>query len=107
MNLLPGSHKLTTSSADADAGKGVASSVGVAGKPVRVFCAHLMTLTTGALSLYNGSATTDTLYLKIDGETGKGTTVNFEGGVLFPSGCYASGAAGVQNATIVASCESA
>ena len=107
MNLLPGSHKLTTSSADAAAGKGVESAVGVAGKPVRVFCANLQTLTAGNLSLYNGTTTGGTKYLEVTGETGKGTTVNFEGGVLFPNGCYASGATGVQNVTIVASCEPA
>jgi hypothetical protein len=107
MNLLPAAHKITTTTASAQAGNGVTSAVGVAGKPVRVFCAHLMTLTTGNLSLYNGTSTGGTLYALINGETGKGTTVNFEGGLLFPNGCYASGAAGVQNVTIVASCEPA
>jgi hypothetical protein len=107
MNLLPWSHKLTTTSASADAGNGITSAVGVSGKPVRVFSVNLMTLTTGNLSLYNGTSTGGTLYALVSGTTGLGTTVNFEGGMLFPSGCYASGANGVQNATIVASCEPA
>jgi len=107
MNLLPGSHKITATTAQTDAGGGVASAVGVAGKPFRLFNANLITLTAGALTLYDGTTTGGTKMVQIDGATGKGTTVNFEGGVLFPNGCYASGATGVHEVTFVGSCESA
>jgi hypothetical protein len=107
MNLLPGAHKITASTAQTDAGSGVASVVGVSGKPFRLFNANLITLTGGALTLYNGTSTGGTKYVQIDGTTGKGTTVNFEGGVLFPAGLYASGATGVHEVTFVGSCEAA
>jgi len=64
--------------------------VGVSGKPVRVYSVTVMSGgTAGKSALYNGTAISGTPYIWAAGTANTSQTTNFEGGVLFPSGCYA------------------
>lgn len=100
MNLLPGSHRFTSTT-------GVSSAVGVSGQPFRAFCVHTATLTAGKLVLRNGTSVSGTTYIQVDGSTQTGTTVNFERGVLFPNGCFLTADIGLQSILIVGSTEPA
>jgi len=64
--------------------------VGPSGKPIRVFSAtQLSGGTAGILVLRNGTTDSGTVYVqKTAGTVSNTDTVNFEGGLLFPSGCF-------------------
>ena len=99
MNLLPGATRVTALTA------AVATAIGVSGKPTRVFSVHLVSLTAADIGFRNGTSDSGTKYLTINGTANKGITVNFEGGVLFPSGCYLTSDLNLDYATIVATTE--
>lgn len=65
-------------------------SVGTAGKPIRVFSAtQLSGGTAGILVLRNGSTDTADIYVQKTAPVVSNTdTVSFEGGLLFPAGCF-------------------
>jgi hypothetical protein len=96
MNLLPGSHRLTANGA-----------VGVSGGPVRVFGIHTVSLTAATIGLHNGTTSGGTQYVMFPGSANTGATVNFEGGLLFPSGCYLTCDANLSHAVVIASVEPA
>ena len=97
MNLLPGTTRFGLTAAALLTG----TSVGTSGKPYRMFCVHTSTLTTGKIYFYNGTSAYGSKYVQIDGTTATGTTVNFEGGVEFPNGCYLTADIGLQNFIVV------
>lgn len=62
---------------------------GVAGKPVRIFSATWLSDGTARnLVLRNGSTASGTVYVQIAGAISLTVTQNFEGGLLFPGGCF-------------------
>ena len=62
---------------------------GVAGKAVRVFSATWLSDGTARdLVLRNGSTASGTIYVQAAGTISKTTTLGFEGGLLFPGGCF-------------------
>jgi len=76
-------------------------SVGVSGKPVRVYWIHLVSgATASTTSFKNGTSTAGTAYIQADGLVSKGVTLNFAGGVLFPSGCYMDTDANISYCTV-------
>lgn len=79
MKGLSGSTRLTADGA-----------VGPSGLPIRVFNAtQLSGATAGILVLRNGTSDSGTVYVQKTAPTVSNTdTVNFEGGLLFPGGCY-------------------
>lgn len=63
--------------------------VGVSGKPVRIFSAtHLSDGTARTLVLRNGAADTAEVWVTAAGVISCTVTTNFEGGLLFPAGCF-------------------
>jgi hypothetical protein len=65
--------------------------VGTSGKPIRIYSATWLSGgTAGNLALRNGTTTAATLITSIAGAANRTVTQNFEGGLLFPSGCYLS-----------------
>lgn len=65
------------------------SVIGASGKPVRVFSATWLSDGTARdLELRNGTTDAGTLYVKEPGVISKTKTINFEGGLLFPNGCF-------------------
>lgn len=63
--------------------------VGALGKPVRIFSAtHLSDGTARDLVLRNGAADTATVWVTAGGVISKTVTTNWEGGLLFPNGCF-------------------
>ena len=63
--------------------------VGVSGKPVRVYNATWLSGgTAGDLVLRNGTAAGDTAYVTIAGAISDTVTQEWEGGLLFPAGCF-------------------
>lgn len=64
--------------------------VGTSGKPIRVFSAtQLSGGTAGILVLRNGTSDSATIYVQKTAPVVSNTdTVNFEGGLLFPNGCF-------------------
>ena len=92
MNLLPSSIRV--------AEIGASTAVGVSGVPFRLFNIHTATLTTGKLVLFNGTSASGSKFIQVDGTTATGTTVNFEGGVYFPAGCFLTADIGLQNILI-------
>jgi hypothetical protein len=64
--------------------------VGVSGKPVRVHSVELLSGgTAGKLTLRNGTADTDTVYVDQTCATVSETnTFTWVGGLVFPDGCY-------------------
>ena len=59
-----------------------------AGKPVRVFSLTVVSGSTAGANLYNGTAISGTPRVALVGVANASNTVNFEGGLLFPDGCY-------------------
>ena len=64
--------------------------VGPSGVPIRVWnVEHLNDTSAGELVLRNGTAATDTVYVKKNGVTVSDTdTFNWARGILFPAGCF-------------------
>jgi hypothetical protein len=63
--------------------------VGKSGKPCRVFSATWLSDGTARdLVLRNGSTDAGTIYVQEPGVISKTKTLNFEGGLLFPGGCF-------------------
>jgi hypothetical protein len=64
--------------------------VGASGKPIRVYSAtQLSGATAGILVLRNGTSDSGTVYVQKTAPVVSNTdTVNFEGGLLFPGGCF-------------------
>lgn len=64
--------------------------VGPSGKPIRVFSAtQLSGATAGILVLRNGTTDAATVYVQKTAPVVSNTdTVTFEGGLLFPAGCF-------------------
>lgn len=58
------------------------------GKPVRVFNVTSTAAGTSGTELYSGTSQSGTARVSFANSAGRTTTVNFEGGMLFPSGCY-------------------
>ena len=91
MNLKPGLQLVTADVA-----------VGTSGKPIRVFSVHLIsggTASTGLLK--NGTSTSGTLYLQVDGVASKSATLNISGGARFPNGCFFDADANITSAAVV------
>lgn len=64
-------------------------SVGAAGKPCRIFSAtHLSDGTARDLVLRNGTTDSATVWVTAGGIISLSVTTNWEGGLLFPSGCF-------------------
>jgi len=59
-----------------------------AGKPIRVFSLTVVSASTAGAALYNGTSISGTARVSIDGVASRSNTQNFEGGLLFPDGCY-------------------
>ena len=90
MNLVPGSTRLTADGL-----------VGSSGNPIRVFMIHLLSDTTASTTaLNNGTLSTDTVYIQVDGIASKGVTLNFAGGLRFPDGCYLNADANIVSAVV-------
>lgn len=66
------------------------SVIGVKSKPIRVFSATWLSSGGGAgeLVLRNGSTNSDTVIVETDGTQSNTAVINFEGGLLFPDGCF-------------------
>lgn len=65
------------------------SVIGASGKPVRIYNATwLSTGSAGTLVLRNGSDATGTVWVQQEGTASQTKTVNWEGGLLFTSGCF-------------------
>lgn len=65
------------------------SAVGRSGQPCRVYSATWLSDGTARdLVLRNGTADTATIYVQSTGIISKTVTVNWEGGLLFPAGCF-------------------
>ena len=65
--------------------------VGQSGKPIRVYSAVMLSAAGGAgeLVLRNGTSASGTAYVTEAGTAASKTkTYNFEGGLLFPDGCF-------------------
>lgn len=79
MNLLPG---VTRIIAD-----GV---VGTSGRAIRVYSLHLCAASGTAASaiIRLGTTTGGTAYAQINAGASISSTINFAGGMLFPTGCY-------------------
>jgi len=82
------------------------SVVGIAGKPCRVFSATwLSDGTARSLVLRNGSTASGTVYVQIAGAVSLSVTQNWEGGLLFPNGCFLDYTASMVGAVIEFSVE--
>lgn len=91
MNLVPGSLRL--------AADGL---VGTSGKPIRIFCIHLVSgATLSTTTFKNGTTTGGTAYIQADGIANQAVTLNFAGGLLFPAGCYMDTDANISYCLIV------
>jgi len=63
--------------------------VGASGKPCRIWnVSWLSDGTARDLVLRNGSTASGTIYIQAGGTVSLTTTLNFEGGKLFPDGCF-------------------
>jgi len=63
--------------------------VGPSGKPIRLFSAtHLSDGTARTLVLRNGTADSATIWVTAAGVFSSTVTTNWEGGLLFPNGCF-------------------
>jgi len=90
MNLLPGAQSVTSDLA-----------VGNSGRIIRVFSVSLVSGgTLSNLILRNGTTNSSTPWVQITGVANAGVTVNYEGGLQFPAGCFADVDANITYATI-------
>ena len=66
------------------------SAVGISGEPTRVFSATWRCdgATDVNLVLRNGTSASGTVYVQQAGTNGVSVTQNWEGGLLFPDGCF-------------------
>lgn len=65
------------------------SAVGRSGQPCRVFSATWLSDGTARdLVLRNGTTDSGTIYVQAAGTISKTVTQNWEGGLLFPAGCF-------------------
>jgi hypothetical protein len=65
------------------------SVVGTSGSPVRVFNATWLSDGTARdLVLRGGTSASAEIHVQAAGTVSKTTTINFEGGLLFPNGCF-------------------
>ena len=65
------------------------SVIGASGRPVRVFSATWLSDGTARdLVLRNGTTDAGTIYVQAAGTISKTVTINWEGGLLFPGGCF-------------------
>ena len=65
------------------------SVIGTSGKPVRVYNATwLSDATARDLVLRNGNSASGDIWVQAPGDISNTVTINFEGGLLFPSGCF-------------------
>jgi hypothetical protein len=65
--------------------------VGVSGHPVRIYNVVILSAAGGAgvLVLRNGTTATDTVYVQEDGTDAlKSKIFEYEGGLVFPGGCF-------------------
>ena len=63
--------------------------VGVSGKPVRVYSVTIMNgATASSAVLRNGTTAAGDAYIYHLGTTNTSKTVSFDGGLLFPDGCF-------------------
>lgn len=63
--------------------------VGPSGKPVRIFSVEVLSgATAGELVLRHGTGASGTIWVQQDGTASKTKTFNWEGGLLFPDGCF-------------------
>lgn len=65
--------------------------VGTAGKPTRVFMAHMISgATAGIIKLHNGTTTSNTIYVQETATVvSSGNTFEYgKEGILFPAGCF-------------------
>lgn len=63
--------------------------IGPSGKPIRVWSVTWLSGgTAGVLVLRNGAADSSTAWITLAGTINRSVTQNFEGGLLFPSGCF-------------------
>lgn len=63
--------------------------VGISGEPVRIYSAtHLSDGTARNLVLRNGADDTATVWVTAPGVISSTVTTNWEGGLLFPNGCF-------------------
>ena len=75
---IPGSQYLTADGA-----------VGVSGKPVRIHSATWLSDGTARdLVLRHGTTASDTIWVNAAGAISVTVTLNFEGGLRFPNGCF-------------------
>jgi hypothetical protein len=66
------------------------AAVGTSGNPMRVYHATVISgATAGRLTLRNGTSTSGDYYTFTKGAANDDVTRNYEGGMLFPDGCYA------------------
>ncbi len=71
------------------------------GKPVRVYNVSIVGSGTAGVELYNGTAVSGTARVSFKaGAATRTTTQNFEGGLLFPGGCYVEIESGTSQAVI-------
>lgn len=90
MNLVPGTVRLTEDSL-----------VGTSGKPIRIFSIHLVSGGTLSTTTFkNGTSTSGTAWVQVDGLASSGVTLNFAGGVRFPAGCYMDTDANISYCTV-------
>lgn len=90
MNLLPGVTRLTADGA-----------VGTSGRKIRVYSVHLVSgASNSTCTLKLGTSTSGTAYIQIDGVASTAVTLNFNGGILFPTGCFLDADANISYATI-------
>jgi hypothetical protein len=95
MNVLPGTTRLTADSV-----------LGISGKPFRLFSVHLVSGgTASTTSFKNGTGTSGTAYLQVDGTISKGVTVDLSKGMLFPDGCFMDTDANISYCTVVGTVE--
>ena len=64
--------------------------IGPSGAIIRVFSIHMISDSTAStVTLRNGTSSSGTPYIQVDGTISKGVTLDFANGVLFPGGCFA------------------
>ncbi len=77
------------------------SVIGVSGKPCRVFSVSWLSDGTARdLVLRNGTTASDTIYVTLAGSANVSIVQNWEGGLLFPDGCFLDFTASMVNAVI-------